>query len=157
RELRAWAEDIPFEVIGGDAPTRRASWRGSNCPLKLGNYELLTPGVEFATTQEGRFDVVVLDEAPRIKNRHSKTPQVVRGLHRQRSWALTGTPIENRSDDLINLFAFIDQDRVPPDTPAKQLMQLTADCILRRNKEDVLSELPPKTIRDTFLELTAAQ
>ena len=42
RELRMWADDLPFEVIGGDADSRRASWLVSNCPLKLVNYELLT-------------------------------------------------------------------------------------------------------------------
>ena len=42
RELRIWAEDVPFEVIGGDTETRRAAWLVSNCPLKLVNYELLT-------------------------------------------------------------------------------------------------------------------
>ena len=42
RELRTWAEDIPFEVVSGDTQTRRATWYVSNCPLKLVNYELLT-------------------------------------------------------------------------------------------------------------------
>jgi SNF2 family DNA or RNA helicase len=104
-----------------------------------------------------RFDVVVLDEAQRIKNRESKTAQVVRGLHRQRSWALTGTPIENKPDDLVNLFAFVDPGRVPPETPAKQLRAVTCDCILRRVKEDVLTDLPPKIIRDAEVELTPPQ
>src|SRR5262249_24502389 len=103
------------------------------------------------------FDVVVLDEAQRIKSRESKTAQAVRGLRRGRSWALTGTPIENRPDDLVNIFAFIDPQRIPPETPVKRLPQLTGDCILRRTKEDVLTDLPPKTIRDAYLELTPAQ
>lgn len=157
RELRSWAEDLPFEVIGGDVETRRASWQVSNCPLKLVNYELLTRDANLVADEGVRFDVVVLDEAQRIKNRESKTAQVVRGLHRARSWALTGTPIENRPEDLVNLFAFIDPDRIPPDTPIKRLSQLTADCILRRTKEDVLTDLPPKVVRDTYLELTSAQ
>jgi len=42
RELRLWAEDVPFEVIGGDGRARRAGWLVSNCPLKLVNYEVLT-------------------------------------------------------------------------------------------------------------------
>ena len=42
RELHLWAEDVPFEVIGGDTQTRRAQWFASNCPVKLVNYELLT-------------------------------------------------------------------------------------------------------------------
>jgi SNF2 family DNA or RNA helicase len=157
RELRAWAEDLPFEVISGDADTRRISWLVSNCPLKLVNYELLTRDAEFVVEEQVRFDVVVLDEAQRIKNRDAKTAQVVRSIQRSRSWALTGTPIENRPDDLVNLFAFVDPDRIPPETPARQLPRYTSDCILRRTKEDVLTDLPPKTIRDAYLELTPAQ
>jgi SNF2 family DNA or RNA helicase len=157
RELRSWANDLPFEVIGGDASARRASWQVSNCPLKLVNYELLTRDAALLDDPFVRFDVVVLDEAQRIKNREAKTAQVVRGIRRDRSWALTGTPIENKPEDLINLFAFIDPHRLPPDPPMKRLAQLTGDCILRRTKEDVLADLPPKTIHDAYVELTAAQ
>jgi len=81
----------------------------------------------------------------------------VRGIRRSRSWALTGTPIENRPDDLVNIFAFVDPQRIPPETPARRLPALTSDCILRRVKEDVLTDMPPKVIRDTYLELTPAQ
>src|SRR5207245_1280561 len=63
RELRTWAEDLPFEVVGGDAEARRASWLVSNCPLKLVNYELLTRDAALAADERVRFDVVVLDEA----------------------------------------------------------------------------------------------
>jgi SNF2 family DNA or RNA helicase len=157
RELRQWAEALPYEVIGGDVSQRRATWLVSNCPVKLVNYELLTRDEEFAINRQSRFDVVVLDEAQRIKNRESKASRVVRAIPRQRSWALTGTPIENRPEDLINLFAFVDQHRVPADTPPRRLPQLTADSVLRRTKEDVLTDLPPKTIRDAYLELTPAQ
>src|SRR5205807_2261081 len=89
RELKIWAEDIPYEVIGGDNRTRRAQWLASKCPLKLVNYELLTRDADMVTDERLQFDVVVLDEAQRIKNRDAKTAQVVRGLHRDRSWAMT--------------------------------------------------------------------
>jgi SNF2 family DNA or RNA helicase len=157
RELRLWAEDVPYEVIGGDGAARKASWFVSKCPLKLVNYELLTRDAGWVADERVRFDVVVLDEAQRIKNRESKTAQVVRSLHRQRSWAMTGTPIENRTDDLVNIFAFVDRDRIPPETPARQLPALTSDCILRRVKEDVATDMPPKVIRDAYLELSPAQ
>jgi SNF2 family DNA or RNA helicase len=157
RELRMWAPEVPFEVIGGDADARRASWFVSNCPLKLINYELLTRDASFACDERVNFDVVVLDEAQRIKNSSSKTAQVVRSVKRSRSWAMTGTPIENRPDDLVNIFAFVDADRIPPETPMKRLPALTGDCILRRTKEEVVSDMPPKIIRDTYLELTSAQ
>ena len=157
RELRTWAEDVPFEVIGGDTEARRFAWRSSPCPLQLVNYELLTRDAEDAASEDVHFDVVVLDEAQRIKSRDSKSAQAARALRRDRSWAMTGTPVENRTDDLVNLFAFIDPDRVPPDTPAKLLPQLTGDCILRRTKEEVAEDMPPRIVRDAFPELTAAQ
>jgi SNF2 family DNA or RNA helicase len=157
RELRMWGEDLPFEIVGGDADCRRASWLVSNCPLKLVNYELLTRDIELVADQRVAFDVVVLDEAQRIKNRSSKTAQAVRSIQRERSWALTGTPIENKPEDLVSLFAFVDAGRIPPETPGHDLRDLTADSLLRRTKDDVLCDLPPKTVHDAYLELTPAQ
>src|SRR5207244_9933849 len=42
RELRMWADDIPFEVVGGDTAARRATWLVHNCPVKPVNADLLT-------------------------------------------------------------------------------------------------------------------
>jgi SNF2 family DNA or RNA helicase len=70
---------------------------------------------------------------------------------------MTGTPIENRPEDLIHIFEFLDPGRIPRDTPAKRLPTLTADSILRRTKDDVQADMPPKVIRDLPLELTPAQ
>ncbi len=47
--------------------------------------------------------------------------------------------------------------RIPPDTPARQLPALTRDCILRRTKEEVATDMPPRILRDTYLELTPPQ
>jgi SNF2 family DNA or RNA helicase len=157
RELRMWAEDVPFEVVGGDTAARRATWFVSNCPLKLVNYELLTRDAEFVADPRVKFDVVVLDEAQRIKNRESKTAQVARSIQRERSWAMTGTPVENRMEDLVNIFAFVEPDRIPPETPARMLPALTSDCIIRRTKEEVATDMPPRIIRDTHLDLSPAQ
>src|ERR1051325_4388774 len=68
RELKLWAADLPFEVIGGDAATRKAQWIASRCPVKLVNYELLTRDEDLLAEPDVHFDVVVLDEAQRIKN-----------------------------------------------------------------------------------------
>jgi SNF2 family DNA or RNA helicase len=157
RELKLWAADLPFEVFAGDLHLRRSTWHVSNCPVKLINYELLTRDAEFLSDPRAAFDLVVLDEAQRIKNHDSKTAQVARSIQRSRSWAMTGTPIENRPEDLIHIFEFVDPGRIPHDTPAKRLPALTADCILRRTKDDVQADMPPKVIRDLPLELTPAQ
>lgn len=157
RELRLWAEDLPFEIVGGDTRTRQTQWHGSRTPVKLVNYELLTRDADFVCDPSVSFDVVVLDEAQRIKNRESKTAQVVRAINRERSWAMTGTPIENRVEDLVNIFAFVEPERIPVDTPTKLLPELTRDCILRRVKEEVAGDMPPKVIHDAFVELSPAQ
>ncbi len=157
RELKCWAPDMPIEIIAGNTASRRAAWTVSNAPFKIVNYEVLTRDYDLINDEAVRFDLVILDEAQRIKNRDSKTAQSACALRRDRSWALTGTPIENKPEDLINLFAFVDDGRVPAETPTKQLSSLTADCILRRTKDDVLSDLPAKTVTDAHLEMTAAQ
>jgi SNF2 family DNA or RNA helicase len=157
RELKMWAPDIPFESFEGDPDERRSMWLVSNCPLKLINYETLTRDAELASDPRVYFDVVVLDEAQRIKNKESKAAHAVQSLNRGRSWALTGTPIENHPDDLVNIFAFVDRDRIPPGTPPRRIPQYTSDCILRRTKDDVLSDMPPKVMRDLEVELTPAQ
>lgn len=157
RELRTWADDVPFEVIAGSNQQRRAAWLVSNAPLKVVNYEVLTRDAELLKDERCQFDLVVLDEAQRIKNKGSKTADVVNSLQRRRSWALTGTPIENRPEDLINLMAFVKPGQVPEETPPKQLGELTKDFILRRVKEDVLTDMPPKMVRDAYLDLTAEQ
>jgi SNF2 family DNA or RNA helicase len=157
RELKMWAPDVPFETLEGEPDERRTTWLVSNCPLKLINYETLTRDADRAADPKVCFDVVVLDEAQRIKNKDSKTAQVVRALNRGRSWALTGTPVENRADDLVNIFEFIDPGRIPAGTPERRLPQYTSDAILRRTKDDVLTDMPGKVIRDLELELTPAQ
>jgi SNF2 family DNA or RNA helicase len=170
RELQIWAADLPWEVIAGDSESRRMAWRISNCPVKLVNYELLTRDAHLfeqetglSGTEEGadsprpQFDLVVLDEAQRIKNRDSRSAQVVCSIPRQRSWALTGTPVENHPEDLISIFAFLKPGYLPSGTPVKRLPGLTGEYILRRVKEDVLDDLPPKVVRDTYVELTPAQ
>ncbi|MBN9117885.1 MAG: DEAD/DEAH box helicase [Planctomycetes bacterium] len=157
RELKMWAPDVPFEAFDGDPDDRRRLWLVSNCPLKLINYETLTRDADLAADKKVYFDVVVLDEAQRIKNKDSKTAQVVRSIRRGRSWALTGTPVENHADDLVNIFSFVDPDRIPPGTPERRIPQFTSDVILRRTKDDVLTDMPPKVIRDLEVDLTPAQ
>ena len=157
RELRLWAPEVPFEVLSGDTAQRQATWHVSNCPLKLVNYELLTRDAAEIADEKVKFDVVVLDEAQRIKTHDSKTAQVVRSLKRERSWAMSGTPIENRVEDLINIFAFVKPKHIPADTPMKMLPSLTSDHILRRTKEMVAGDMPPLIVKDVHLELSPAQ
>ena len=66
------------------------------------------------------FDLVVLDESQRIKNRASATSQVVRAIARRRSWALTGTPVENSAEDLVGIFEFLAPGFLSPEMKPRQ-------------------------------------
>lgn len=104
-----------------------------------------------------KFDLVVLDEAQRIKNRDALTSTVIRGIPRLRSLCLTGTPIENRPEEMASLFEFMGV--IPPRSvpDVRQLTRLSEDYVLRRTKNLVMTDLPPRFDRDEIIELTAAQ
>ena len=157
RELRQWAPEIPAVVIEGDQAKRRWQWRLDEAPLKIANYELLHRDAEALSDAGIVYDLVILDEAQRIKNRSGSTSQIVRSIPRRRGWALTGTPIENGTQDLVGIFEFLSPGYLRPDMKPRRMGKATADYILRRTKDQVLTDLPPKTIRDSELELSPEQ
>jgi len=157
REFRQWAPEIPVAVIEGDSAKRNWIWSNPQAPVKIANYELMMRDHETVHEQGLHFDLVVLDEAQRIKNRNSSTSEIVRAIPRTRSWALTGTPIENSVEDLVSIFEFLAPGYLRDDMHLKSLGKATRDYILRRTKDKVLSDMPPKLFRPAELELTADQ
>lgn len=156
REFRLWAPEIPVAVIEGDSAKRQWMWSQPGLPVRIANYELLMRDRELLQGNL-HFDLVVLDEAQRIKNRNSTTSEIARGISRNRSWALTGTPIENTPEDLVSIFEFLQPGYLRDGMSLKQMGQATRDHILRRTKDKVLTEMPPKLFRDAELDLTAEQ
>jgi SNF2 family DNA or RNA helicase len=157
REFKLWAPEIPVTVIEGDSTKRQWIWSQNSAPVRIANYELLMRDRELLNGPDTHFDLVILDEAQRIKNRNSTTAQIVRSLPRTRSWALTGTPIENSVEDLVNIFEFLSPGYLREDMHLKTISKATRDYILRRTKDKVLTEMPPKMYRDAELDLTSAQ
>ena len=157
REFQVWAPEIPIAAIEGNATKRDFQWRSPEVPVKIANYELLMRDRE--TLLEGglHFDLVVLDEAQRIKNRNSTTSEVVRSIPRTRSWALTGTPVENSPDDLVGIFDYLSPGYLKCGMPLAQMATASRDYILRRTKDKVMDDMPPKLYRDAELDLTAEQ
>ena len=103
------------------------------------------------------FDLVVLDESQRIKNRHSATSHAARAIRGRRRWALTGTPVENSPEDLVGIFEFLAPGFLSPELRPRKMGHTVRDYILRRTKEQVLVDLPPKMFRDAELELSPEQ
>ena len=109
REFRTWAEELPVVVMEGNGARRRMLWTMPGVPILIANYELMTRDLtEIPEEEQPKFDLLVLDEAQRIKNRESNTALTARAIKRRRSWALTGTPIENRPEELGALFEFME-------------------------------------------------
>jgi len=161
REFALWAPELPVAVIEGDQSRRRWQWGLAEIPVKIANYEVLQRDREvFEPDAAGRrlhFDLVILDEAQRIKNRASATSQAVCSIARRRSWALTGTPVENSSEDLVGVFEFVSPGFLSPQMKPTRMGQTVRDYILRRSKDQVLAQLPPKLFRDAPVELTPEQ
>jgi SNF2 family DNA or RNA helicase len=157
REFHLWAPELPVGVIEGEQHRRRWQWQQTHTPVKIANYELLLRDAELFGRHGLHFDLVVLDEAQRIKNRSSSTSQVVRSISRTRSWALTGTPIENSPEDLVAIFEFLMPGVLSSDMRARRIGRTVSDYVLRRTKDAVLSDLPPKLYRDAELDLTPEQ
>jgi SNF2 family DNA or RNA helicase len=157
REFRQWAPEIPVAVIEGDSSKRAWVWSNPQAPVKIANYELMLRDSSIIDDGSLHFDLVVLDEAQRIKNRNSTTSEVVRSIPRSRSWALTGTPIENSIEDLVSIFEFLSPGYLRDDMHLKSLGKATRDHILRRTKDKVLTDMPPKLYRPADLDLTPEQ
>lgn len=172
REIERFAGEQAVVVRGG-RPERRAALE-SDAPYKILNYELTWH--ELSQLKSLDADVVVYDEAQRAKNFRTKTAATLRAIPSRFTFVLTGTPIENRLDDLYSLLQLIDpsvlgplwrfnlefaqqneRGRIVGYKSLSSLRQLIAPVVLRRRKEDVLSELPALTEQTRYAKLTAAQ
>ena len=163
REFELWAPEIPLLLIGGDQARRRWQWQLPGMPVKIANYELLLRDRDLFDPCNSfggppvQFDLVVLDESQRIKNLSSATSQAARAISRSRNWALTGTPVENSSEDLVGIFEFLAPGFLSPGMKPRRMGRTISDYILRRTKDQVLPDLPPRLFRDAELDLTPQQ
>ncbi|MFT4538339.1 MAG: superfamily II DNA or RNA helicase [Planctomycetota bacterium] len=121
---------------------------------------------EFA---QQKFDYLILDEAQAIKNADSNTSAAVRALDANHRLALSGTPIENHLGELASLLDFLNPGLFDPQTKIGALLDRKSDLaekrdrdlvrrairplILRRTKEAVLHELPPRNEQILYCEL----
>jgi len=157
RELGDWAPELLVTVVEGDPGRRRWLWSLPDVPVKLANYEMVVRDREMVAELGLEFDLVVLDEAQRIKNSSSQTNVAVCELKRKRSWALTGTPVENSADDLVGLFEFVAPGHLHQRMSPRAMGSAVVDHVLRRTKDKVLKDLPPRLNRDERIELSAQQ
>jgi SNF2 family DNA or RNA helicase len=168
------------QIVLGSAK-ERASQYESDCFITLCNYEQVLRDI--LSIERVRWDLIILDEGQRIKNWEAKTTQIVKSLRSRFALVLTGTPIENRLDDLFSIVEFIDDRRLGPafrffnrhrvtDERGKVLGYKDLDLLreklrpvlLRRTRSTVMKDLPPRTTEilripptDEQLEIELAQ
>jgi superfamily II DNA or RNA helicase len=126
--------------------------------------------LDFDLLAKREWELIVLDEAQNIKNPTSQSAQCAYGLTSRCNLALSGTPVENRLEDLWSLFEFTnpgylgtleffkDHYAKPINAGKENVSAMLRDkikpFILRRLKQDVAKELPPRTDNVLYVELS---
>jgi SNF2 family DNA or RNA helicase len=171
-EIRKFT-DRAVQVIEGLKDAREDQY-AEEAFYRLVNYEQVVRDLEQMNAWAP--DVVVLDEAQRIKNWESKTSRAVKKLRSRYAIVLTGTPLENRLEELYSIVQFVDDRRLGPafeflhehrvlDAKGNLTGYRNLDKIrdklnpilLRRTRAEVLTQLPERTDSNRYVELTEEQ
>ncbi len=170
-EVRRWYPELETEILRSGNDFAQPPRTGSGSRLWIASYTQLRRHKH--QLDEAAFGYAVLDEAQQIKNPDAKVTQACCAIRAECRLALTGTPIENRLLDLWTLFRFLmpgllgnrrrfeDWVNAPSlelrRTFEKRLRQQIAPFILRRKKEQVVGELPPKLEMDLICPISEVQ
>ena len=160
REFNRWAPEIGVVILTPSADVREDAWRVlvGHCHVILTNYEQLRDLPE--VLKSNAPDLVVADEAHRLRNRRSLITAGCFQLMPKRFWAVTGTPIERDREDLATLLSLVAPGRFAPTDGRLHVASLRSRArayVLRRRKNDVLKELPSVIDSTEILDLSERQ
>jgi hypothetical protein len=149
------------QIVLGSAAGRSSQYE-NECFFTICNYEQVLRDI--LAIERVKWDLIILDEGQRIKNWEAKTAQTIKCLRSPFALVLSGTPLENRLDDLFSVVEFIDDRRLGPafrffdrhrviDEKGKTLGYKDLDLLrerlkpvlLRRTRSAVMKDLPPRT------------
>ena len=149
------------QIVLGSAAERTAQY-DNDCFFTICNYEQVLRDI--LAIERAKWDLIVLDEGQRIKNWEAKTTQTMKSLRSPFALVLSGTPLENRLDDLFSVVEFIDDRRLGPafrffnrhrvtDEKGKilgykdldMLRERLKPILLRRTRSAVMKDLPRRT------------
>lgn len=161
------------QLVLGSAAQRPAQYDNGSF-FTVCNYEQVLR--DFLAIERVRWDLIILDEGQRIKNWEAKTSRIVKALKSPFALVLSGTPLENRIDELYSVVEFIDDRRLGPafrffnrhrvvDEKGKLLGYKNLDhlreslkpVMLRRTRQQVVRDLPPRTTKLLRIAPTAEQ
>lgn len=172
-EFHKFAPDMKVKTITGSAGERkRYLSEMEQYDALITSYDLLRRDV--TDYRKKRFSYEIIDEAQFIKNHATQSAKAVKEITAEHRFALTGTPIENRLSELWSIFDFLmpgflyaySRFKAEFETPIvktkdeaalKRFRQMTGPFILRRLKQDVLSDLPEKTEQVMYAQMEGRQ
>ncbi|HRI58441.1 MAG TPA: SNF2-related protein [Saprospiraceae bacterium] len=121
-------------------------------------------------------DLLIIDEAQRIKNFRTKVSMQLKKVQTPYCFVLTGTPLENKLEELYAVTQFVDQYKLPPlyrfldryqilgdngqvlgYKNLKEIGATLSDCLIRRHKKEVLKQLPKRMDKLLFVPMTPQQ
>lgn len=166
--------DLPYHVVFGPRHTRLKAYAAAPF-FTLVNYEQMR-GDALEVNARLKPDIIILDEAQRIKNWSTKTTLAIKRLQSRYAFVLTGTPLENRIDEIRSLMDFLDPSLLGPlfrfnrdyyelDERGRPsgyrnldgLRKRIQPVMIRRLKADVETELPERTDRHYFVPMGETQ
>ncbi len=100
-----------MQLVSGPFAARGAQYAGDSF-FTVCNYEQVLR--DYLPIERSPWDLIILDEAQRIKNWEAQTSRVIKSLRSRFALVLSGTPLENRLDDLFSVIEFIDDRRLGP-------------------------------------------
>ncbi len=163
-EANKFAKDLKILVIRGTLSERKRQIREiENYDLVITSYDLLKRDIDLYKDKKYQFRYIIADEAQYLKNSNTQNAKAIKQIKADTRYALTGTPIENSLAELWSIFDFImpgylftyKQFKTMYEVPIvkdndekamAKLKMLIEPFVLRRNKKEVLTELPDKTI-----------
>ena len=163
-EIQKFAPSLKIMLINGGIQERKNKIKEiDNYDVVVTSYDLLKRDIDVHNNMNYKFKYVIADEAQYIKNNNTQNFKAIKEIKADTRYALTGTPIENSLSELWSIFDFVmpgylfsyKKFKELYETPIvrgednqamKRLKMLIEPFILRRIKEDVLTELPDKTI-----------
>jgi len=172
-EIEKFAGQEAF-VIEGLATVRHREHRENDSVYKIASYHSAL--FDHQAMDDANYDLIILDEAQRIKNWRTKIAQSVRRVRSRHVLVLTGTPIENNLEELYGLVQFVDPFALGPrhvffpryqttDDNGRvigyenlgEIRQLLAQRLIRRTKKQVLPQLPKRTDKNLVVPMTQPQ
>ena len=161
-------------VIGGLRTRREQQYRSASTFFKITNYDTVHADLDLIAGWSP--DLVILDEAQRIKNWNTRTARSVKRIASPYAIVLTGTPLENRLEELVSIVEFVDRHRLGPtfrfladhqvrDEHGKvvgyrnldRIGQTLSPILIRRSKAQVLTQLPERLDKNFFVPMTPQQ